>query len=753
MHKCTTCGTEFEGKFCPECGTKWEEKRICPQCGSVLPANAKFCSECGAKWESGEEAPPTLPSPLGEGGGEEPTPLPPIAEKGSGNHMVAFPESPKEGSSEGAMAKQTRKQAAFFTENLLKLFYRLSAIVPIALCGLFSLLTFLFCLAPAANMNDVFFGTGSASMGSVYDLGDASSSSVLAFAAIGLAVCAVGFVFLFVKPLAWRNIPQTKLPVSDAAPWLFQAVWLGAFASACAICADVNKTDGGMGVFSVGAGPILIIVFALLFGLLAAGIQILRIVLAKKFPALAEEENERREALKARYAKPASETPAFSAEQSEMLARARMVVRLPLILYTFFPAFITLGTVTTIILMGGLGASGMTSNIMMLVLAVMCLPLLVRTLWAIFSKKALTTKVLFKKDELPPEQFFAKNRKKAIATFIGSIIFALIGLVPMIVPAAVQLARDGVSSVSHSALQIFGTEAYLGICVAVVVGLLMFTGFTVLAVLAAKNAIYCKKFAEGTERYPEYTEAPKQFLRDLPFAPLPVPVRHARGGWLTGAVVCVLVAAIAIGAMAGTNIFSEGKLDKIEMGASQYRVMDVLGSTRFEEPGEWDYISDNAVSLIERQQELETELVAALAEGDTERIEALTAESEKLAEEAKTMKYRTIRVVFDADEKVSRIEMFKGDRSKVLEGSKSRSAAKAGLSPARVPLADLMTGTAEITYSVKFDGGSYVRTRLGAAEVFSDEYHNDPTSIDKAGTYYLKWTDSFGECTAVLQVT
>ena len=25
MHKCTKCGTEFEGKFCPECGTKWVE--------------------------------------------------------------------------------------------------------------------------------------------------------------------------------------------------------------------------------------------------------------------------------------------------------------------------------------------------------------------------------------------------------------------------------------------------------------------------------------------------------------------------------------------------------------------------------------------------------------------------------------------------------------------------------------------------------------------------------------------------------
>ncbi len=747
MHKCTNCGTEFEGKFCPECGTKWESGEAAAYGRTPSPTPPPYAGG-GQETEAADCVQGKIHSAPAEPRYEET--LERDAESAAASAEPRHEESPRE----TATPKQTRNQAAFFNEKRLKLCYRLSAIVPLALCGLFSFLVFLFCLAPAAKINDVLFGTGSASMGSVYDLADASSSSVLAFAAIGLAVCAVGFVFLFVKPLAWRNISQTKLPVSDAVPWLFQAVWLGAFASACAICADVNKTDGGMGVFSVGAGPILIIVFALLFGLLAAGIQAVRIVLARKFPALAEEENERREALKARYAKPAPETPAFSAEQSEMLARARMVVRMPWIITAVLPFVLVLGFMMAFVgSLGSGGLGGFSVLPMMLILLAVCVGVFLFSFRALFSKKALSPKVLFRKGELAPEQFFEKKRGWMIATAVLSVILALTGIAVMIAPAAVVGSANGYSAVGRAGLQVGGTANYIIMCVAVVVGLLMVTGFTVLAVLAVKNAIYCKKFAEGTEDYPEYTEAPKQFLRDLPLAPLPVPVRHARGGWLTGAVICVLVAAIAMGAMAGTNIFSAGKLNKIEMGASQYRVMDVLGSTRFEEPGEWDYISDNAVSLIERQQELEVELVAALAEGDTERIERLTAESEKLAEEAKTMKYRTIRVVFDAEETVTRIEMFTGERSAVIENSKNRSAAKATLSPARVPLDDLMTGTAEITYSAKFDDGSYVRTRLGAAEVFSDEYHNDPTSIDKAGTYYLKWTDSFGDCTAVLQVT
>lgn len=46
---CPECKQEYEGKFCPECGTKLIERvvKICPNCG--VEREGKFCPECGTK--------------------------------------------------------------------------------------------------------------------------------------------------------------------------------------------------------------------------------------------------------------------------------------------------------------------------------------------------------------------------------------------------------------------------------------------------------------------------------------------------------------------------------------------------------------------------------------------------------------------------------------------------------------------------------------------------------------------------------
>lgn len=56
MNKCSKCGTEFEGKFCPECGTKYEATKICSVCGAQQKAAAKFCTECGSEFEKATES-------------------------------------------------------------------------------------------------------------------------------------------------------------------------------------------------------------------------------------------------------------------------------------------------------------------------------------------------------------------------------------------------------------------------------------------------------------------------------------------------------------------------------------------------------------------------------------------------------------------------------------------------------------------------------------------------------------------------
>lgn len=56
MNKCSKCGTEFEGKFCPECGTKYETTKICSVCGAQQKTAAKFCTECGSEFEKATES-------------------------------------------------------------------------------------------------------------------------------------------------------------------------------------------------------------------------------------------------------------------------------------------------------------------------------------------------------------------------------------------------------------------------------------------------------------------------------------------------------------------------------------------------------------------------------------------------------------------------------------------------------------------------------------------------------------------------
>lgn len=50
MNKCTKCGTEFEGNFCPSCGTPFQVKMFCPRCGKEVLPNQRFCAGCGAQF-------------------------------------------------------------------------------------------------------------------------------------------------------------------------------------------------------------------------------------------------------------------------------------------------------------------------------------------------------------------------------------------------------------------------------------------------------------------------------------------------------------------------------------------------------------------------------------------------------------------------------------------------------------------------------------------------------------------------------
>jgi len=69
---CEACGAKLEEgqKFCPNCGSKVEEKkntpRLCSVCGNEIRTGQKFCPNCGNKVASFDALPPATYKNKGE---------------------------------------------------------------------------------------------------------------------------------------------------------------------------------------------------------------------------------------------------------------------------------------------------------------------------------------------------------------------------------------------------------------------------------------------------------------------------------------------------------------------------------------------------------------------------------------------------------------------------------------------------------------------------------------------------------------
>lgn len=50
MRICASCHAEVEDDsalFCPRCGKRMDGKKICANCGSLIPEGNRFCPDCG----------------------------------------------------------------------------------------------------------------------------------------------------------------------------------------------------------------------------------------------------------------------------------------------------------------------------------------------------------------------------------------------------------------------------------------------------------------------------------------------------------------------------------------------------------------------------------------------------------------------------------------------------------------------------------------------------------------------------------
>jgi hypothetical protein len=60
--KCSNCGKESDGRFCPSCGTPLSGGH-CAACNAKLQAGARFCTHCGASVRTGKAGAPTTQLP------------------------------------------------------------------------------------------------------------------------------------------------------------------------------------------------------------------------------------------------------------------------------------------------------------------------------------------------------------------------------------------------------------------------------------------------------------------------------------------------------------------------------------------------------------------------------------------------------------------------------------------------------------------------------------------------------------------
>ncbi|MBQ7340502.1 MAG: leucine-rich repeat protein [Clostridia bacterium] len=252
MHKCS-CGTEFEGKFCPECGAKWEEDKVCPKCGAKSTGSSRFCNECG--------------------------------------HPFV-----------GTNQKVQKEQKT--SGGKLQKIYGVLSSVPAFAFVLFAILLFAFYAAPVAIMPEQeFLGEKIAaeSYGNVYsmysgilgempELKNAMLALIIvavASAIYGVLVCVSRFTTFGEKRV---NLGKNEYELSKLfsfGTFLFYLVYL---VTGIIICSKISALDEGMGAIAAGSCPKMLIAFSIIFALIGAGSMVARNLLNKKIPELEQNE-------------------------------------------------------------------------------------------------------------------------------------------------------------------------------------------------------------------------------------------------------------------------------------------------------------------------------------------------------------------------------------------------------------------------------------------------------------------------------
>ena len=172
MNKCFKCGAEFDGVFCPQCGTKYEKENTCPNCQSVVDGGVKFCNYCGYQFE-----------------------------------QTATATNDKH-------AKTKINQSTDTFNNPFPIWTILAKALPqVSMCvlALFSLLTWAFFSASFASVFDISLGNVYSTLNGVMDDYLPVAQASLAFAVISIVYAVAIIVLTFVPKTANMSVGKFKL--------------------------------------------------------------------------------------------------------------------------------------------------------------------------------------------------------------------------------------------------------------------------------------------------------------------------------------------------------------------------------------------------------------------------------------------------------------------------------------------------------------------------------------------------------------
>lgn len=272
MTKCSKCGTEFEGKFCPECGNRAHGQKTCPECGATIGESAKFCNECGYSFESGKAI---------------------IIEKPS------------------VKPARVEKQRPRFASGAVRKTYTVLGYVAVVWFVLFAAMALGFCSAPIALVNSIFGGAAE-SLGNAYSQYDgillhlpelkSEINAIVVIVALQ-AVTAVIAVFLRFFPRTRDvEIMHLRIPMHAFAAYISVAFYIMLMIVSAVITERITALDEGAGLLIVGAGPKLLLAFSIVSVVFAVGAGTARVLIGKSYPELPSEESADRAERRKKYA-------------------------------------------------------------------------------------------------------------------------------------------------------------------------------------------------------------------------------------------------------------------------------------------------------------------------------------------------------------------------------------------------------------------------------------------------------------------